>query len=358
MDPISLISSILALFYIGILVYLANQNDLEQARYVGPDAVSFHGQQRVTIVRWMLFGVISLTFIFGLLLIQMALISSSSEAFREFDMELPQIDTTTAIISFGVALVVSVFCFRLVMSGSTRLWLQRFTGQGSRYNPDSSVHLVALVLVLCFLSVMFSQFAFIGGLSGLAEDVAASGIGIGELIFQGVLLVVLSLLGVGMAIRRDVPQTFERLGLQIPSSGDVIVGVGAGIVLFFVSQILFVIWSSLVPADQLLEQSAASEQITMLFSTIPMAFLLAVIAAVSEEILFRGAMQPVFGLGLTSVFFALFHNQYLLTPATLIVFIVGAGMGIIRQRRNTNAAIIAHFIYNFFPFLLASMLPQ
>jgi membrane protease YdiL (CAAX protease family) len=80
---------------------------------------------------------------------------------------------------------------------------------------------------------------------------------------------------------------------------------------------------------------------------LPAAFWLALTAALSEEILFRGALQPVFGLPLTSVYFALVHMQYALTPAAVIIFVVALGLGWLRQRQSTSSAIIAHFVYNF-----------
>jgi uncharacterized protein len=58
-------------------------------------------------------------------------------------------------------------------------------------------------------------------------------------------------------------------------------------------------------------------------------------------------LQPIFGLWPTAIFFALTHVQYTLTPATLVIIIVGLGLGWVRKRYNTTAAIITHFAYNF-----------
>jgi membrane protease YdiL (CAAX protease family) len=77
--------------------------------------------------------------------------------------------------------------------------------------------------------------------------------------------------------------------------------------------------------------------------------------ALGEEVFFRGALQPVFGLGLTSVFFALLHTQYTLTPASAGIFLVSLGMGWLRQRYSTTAAIFAHFAYNFIQLALVAL---
>ena len=82
-------------------------------------------------------------------------------------------------------------------------------------------------------------------------------------------------------------------------------------------------------------------------NTLAFAFLIAFGAAVGEEIAFRGALQPIFGLWPTAVFFALTHVQYTLTPATLLIVGVALGLGWLRKRFNTTAAIVAHFAYDF-----------
>jgi hypothetical protein len=76
-------------------------------------------------------------------------------------------------------------------------------------------------------------------------------------------------------------------------------------------------------------------------------------AGIGEELLFRGALQPVLGLWFTAILFAASHIQYGLTPATLAVFIIAIALGIIRQRTNTTVAILVHFGYDFVIGLLA-----
>ena len=63
--------------------------------------------------------------------------------------------------------------------------------------------------------------------------------------------------------------------------------------------------------------------------------------------LFRGALQPIFGIVPTSLIFAVSHVQYGLSPATLTVFLLSVVLGIIRKRSNTTVAILVHAGYNF-----------
>ena len=56
---------------------------------------------------------------------------------------------------------------------------------------------------------------------------------------------------------------------------------------------------------------------------------LAAAAGLSEELLFRGALQPIFGIVPTSLIFAVSHVQYGLSPATLTVFLLSVILGIV-----------------------------
>jgi uncharacterized protein len=67
-------------------------------------------------------------------------------------------------------------------------------------------------------------------------------------------------------------------------------------------------------------------------------------------------MQPVFGLVPTSLLFVAIHAQYTLTPAALLLLVVALGLGWVRIRYGTNAAIIAHFAYNFIPLAMTLLL--
>jgi uncharacterized protein len=75
-------------------------------------------------------------------------------------------------------------------------------------------------------------------------------------------------------------------------------------------------------------------------------------------LLFRGALQPIFGNLLVSLFFTLLHSQYTFTPASLIILVVSLAFGYVRQKYSTSASIVAHFVYNFSPFILLYLASQ
>jgi membrane protease YdiL (CAAX protease family) len=69
-------------------------------------------------------------------------------------------------------------------------------------------------------------------------------------------------------------------------------------------------------------------------------------AGISEELLFRGAVQPRLGLLLATVLFAVGHLQYGLSVATLEIFVIGLVLGVMRARTSTTIAIVIHASYN------------
>jgi len=84
---------------------------------------------------------------------------------------------------------------------------------------------------------------------------------------------------------------------------------------------------------------------------------MALSAGIGEELLFRGALQPRFGILLTAAVFALGHVQYALSPAIIEVFVIGLVLGWLRQRSNTTTCIAVHAGYNFVDMLLLPFFP-
>ena len=75
--------------------------------------------------------------------------------------------------------------------------------------------------------------------------------------------------------------------------------------------------------------------------------LIGVLAGVCEETLFRGALVPRLGVVVTAVLFAALHTQYAITFATLEVFVLGIGLGLLRVRSgSTLPCMVTHAGYN------------
>ena len=76
------------------------------------------------------------------------------------------------------------------------------------------------------------------------------------------------------------------------------------------------------------------------------ALILGLSAGIGEELLLRGALQPRFGIFITSLLFALLHTQYGLTFVLVGLFLIGAMLGKMRVRYGTAAPIITHAVFN------------
>ncbi len=228
--------------------------------------------------------------------------------------------------------------------------LDTVSGTQFGFDPESPLHTTALILCVFLLAQTAIQFAIVGGLEGIAREV--QDITVQALLIQMSIWLLFAMLGAGIGLRRSLPQTLRRLGLRAPSLSELAIGVAMAVLLVMIAQFLAIIWEQLVPPDVFQQQNVVNLKIVQSVNTLTLAFMLASTAAIGEEIAFRGALQPVFGIWLSAILFASIHLQYVQTPAALVIIVVGLGLGWLRRRYNTTTAIIAHFSYNFFPLAL------
>lgn len=328
-----------AALYIGVMVFFANQ---ESATGV-----------KSPVVRPMLYGLAGLLLMVGLNAIFTAMLPPEQLA----QIEVEPVGMGQASVAFAVSALASVVCVALVYDPRLRLSLKRVIGPAGTYQPDSILHTCGVVIAVALVAGTISTFVLIGGWEGLALSLQEAPPSLSEQFFSNLIYVVLALLGTGLYIRRTPLQIIERLALRLPLSEDLRSGVLTGAALFIGANILLVIWATFVSPELLEQQTVAAEEVFAAFSsTLLSGFLLSLFSAVSEEILYRGALQPVFGIGISSLLFTVAHLQYLLTPAALIIFAVSLGFSWLRRRYSTSAAIIAHFVYNFIPFVLSALL--
>ncbi len=333
MDISNAFSILGGLIYISAAIYLANQEQISGTRS--------------NLLRWLLYGAAILEFLYSLFIFQLAFVPMPAE------MQLPQIDPTGAIINMVLTVLICLFSVGVVASARVRRGIRRFLPATASYDPDSALHSTAWVLMLAMVVLTVSDFVVGGGLSGMAESIQTSSLGLGDILYEDVLWIFAALLGVGLLLRRSPQQTLNRLGLRLPTAQDLNWGIGAGLLLIGLVIGFGLVWSQLVSPQELQQQTAASDQLAQSFNTLPTALLISLVVAFGEEIFFRGALQPVFGLWLTSLFFAVLHTQYTLTPATLLIFVVSLILGWLRERFSTSASILAHFLYDFIQLALA-----
>jgi uncharacterized protein len=206
------------------------------------------------------------------------------------------------------------------------------------FDGDSYPDMVALLFILQVPIALV-------GLSYMADD-PEPGIRIHELFVNAIAFVSIAYLGVGFLINRSFRDATRRLGLVKPSVRDVGIALGVVMVALFVS----IISNILVQIFQPEIMDDLQQTLTDLPGDLPVfwaALLIGLTAAVGEEVLMRGAIQPRFGIIFTSLVFALLHVQYGLSFAMVGVFFAGVVFGLQRKYVNTTSCIISHMIYNF-----------
>jgi hypothetical protein len=212
--------------------------------------------------------------------------------------------------------------------------------------PASSVHAVALsmatLLPLGLAGLGLGQIATLGlefpeGYSAPPELVVYA------VLVQHALWIVLGLIGVGLLARRDWGDTFVRLGIIRPTLGQVAAGCGVALALAMGNS-LFQVLATLLGMP--LTTASADPLVLVLSQSLVSLVAVNLWAGVAEEMLFRGALVPRFGLVLSTVLFGLLHLQYGLGPGLVMVLATGFILGILRERANTTTTIIAHAGYN------------
>jgi uncharacterized protein len=337
------LSYILVLIYLGVTIYAANQVQ--------------SGLWAPIVLRVLLYAAIGMMFLLALFPLQIALISDSGIPLAETtgnEVIIPEISLLTALATGLIGLLIASFNIAFVNSPTVRTRVAGLLNRSAYtyFDADSPVHQTAWLL--CSLVAFGVVFLFIvsGGISAVAESVAIEGFNAFDTIVTALLELIAAALGVGYALRRDGVQTLQRLGLRLPTREDISRGTLLGIALIFAQIVFIQLIQGVLSPESFEEQSEAAQQITLAVSSLPIVLILSICAAIGEETLIRGALQPVLGIIVSGVFFTLLHSQYLGTPFMLLIFGVSVAFAWLRQRYSTTASIIAHFTYNFVPLFL------
>lgn len=179
----------------------------------------------------------------------------------------------------------------------------------------------------------------------------------GEIVTSQLPFVIVALLGVGLGVRRNLRETLRRLGygpISLRQLGIVALFVAAALGVSFAADALFAaLQPDLYRTVGDLSQSLFDTRGLGPLSAVAFSLLIGLGAALGEETLFRGAVQPVLGITATSVLFASMHIQY--GPSVLLgyIFLLSVGLGLLRRHINTTASFIAHAGYNATGVLLA-----
>ncbi len=164
-------------------------------------------------------------------------------------------------------------------------------------------------------------------------------------------LAVVALLGVGFGVDRDLRGAVRRLGYgPIPPRrlGPVAAFVVGAVLLSFAANAAFsAIQPDLAERVGRISEGLLSTQGMSLLGVIFFGLVIGIGAALGEETLFRGALQPVLGIVPTSILFASVHVQYGPSLILLYIFALSVGLGLLRKYINTTASFVVHAAYNF-----------
>jgi membrane protease YdiL (CAAX protease family) len=220
--------------------------------------------------------------------------------------------------------------------------VQRAVARLIPLRPGSTVHYAAVVLALILLLSQLSVQLFGGALSIVAAEHPT----LADFVSQEVLLFVLAPIGVGFLVRRSLSETAERLALRWPKPRWWwLVAVGAIVPAILIVTAIDFLGTAVDPAGARQINDVTKAVFVSLNNPLAVV-LLGLSAGIGEEMLFRGALQPRFGLLLTALLFTMVHTQYGITFASLEVFLLGIGVGLLRDRAGLPICIVAHAGYD------------
>ncbi len=207
-------------------------------------------------------------------------------------------------------------------------------------DPDSPVDMTGL----CLLLALIGFFVVWLGLNPEPPD-DASAVGVGGLIVQVLAEVALAYAAVGWWFYRNAGEAGDRLGLRWPTVRGWLAALGFVVLGFVVNGAAGVLTQWLQP-DVYADIERVTDEITSGVQNPAGALLLGLSAGIGEVLLLRGALQPRFGIVLTSLFFALLQTQYGFSLVVLGLFATGVLLGLERKYFGTVAAIATHAIFN------------
>jgi membrane protease YdiL (CAAX protease family) len=212
-------------------------------------------------------------------------------------------------------------------------------------DPDSAIDMSGLCVVLGLLGVFIANSLAPMAESPPDEDLIPS-VGLLELLVQAAFFLAIAYIAVGLPYWRDLRAATERLGIVAPDMRTIGIAVFATFAAFFVAALVGLVQQQIDP--ELSESlNEIVDQMTGQVQNPIGALVLGASAGIGEEAIFRGALQPRFGILIPSLLFAMLHGpQYGFNIALLGLLGVSIILGLERKYVNTTAAMITHALFN------------
>jgi len=210
-------------------------------------------------------------------------------------------------------------------------------------DPSSAIDMTGLCIVLGLLGL------FVGNsLAPMADEPPEliPSVGIAELLVQAAAFLAIAYIAVGFPYWRDLRAATDRLGIVTPDPRTIGIAIAATLACFVVAGIAGFLSQQFEPGlseslDEVVDQITAEVQNPI------GAGVLGASAGIGEEAIFRGALQPRYGIIIPSLLFMMLHGpQYGFNLALLGLFAVSIILGLVRRHVNTTAAMITHALFN------------
>jgi membrane protease YdiL (CAAX protease family) len=244
----------------------------------------------------------------------------------------------TAGWAVGAGIMITAVVAAVLTSHPTRGRVARILN----LDPDNPVHGLALVLAVILFG---SQVTLVAFTDVLAADRSQPPLTVLDLVAQEVPFLIIAVAGVGLYIRRDGAQTAARLGVVRPAWWQVAMALAAAGAFFAFGQGVDFLSHTYTPGVAHNVDITTQHVFGGLGTPVGIAAI-ALLPAICEEILFRGALQPRLGLVVTALLFTSIHTQYSISFDTFAVFVLALGLGLLRKYTNTTTTIVCHATYN------------
>jgi len=262
-----------------------------------------------------------------------------------------------ALAPLALGLIALLLAPALLLSGAVRRALARWLP----LRPDVFRHWVGLVVLVWFTLMPLALLPLLGGqppLSAVVERLSEEDLAYSPWTEVASLLwtVLLCLVGAGFPLARDGAAALDRLGWRWP--GWRRVGIGVGLSLALVVLIVGVV-APLTDAalTALGVPDTSSSYFEKLIGPVDVggAVLRAVKAGITEELVWRGLVQPRYGLPLAALGFAAMHGFQYGPGSLVVVLVVGICLGLVRRWSNTTVAAVVHGGYDLWLFLTVAL---
>ncbi|TCP69494.1 CPBP family intramembrane glutamic endopeptidase [Baia soyae] len=213
-------------------------------------------------------------------------------------------------------------------------------------NPHSHVHTFALLTSILIPTTLFQSLIVPTSLSEVQQENITLVSTLSSIWAQNILCAVFAVIGVGYLTRRNWQQTRERLGLSRLTFKQLLGALAVAVVFVILQWGLTIVFTQLGLSEDQEVLKVNEALMAPLFNSAIGIISIGLAAALGEELVFRGALQPYFGIILTSILFALTHSNYGLSIGTAVVLVLGLGMGYFRKRYSTTYTMVIHASYN------------